>query len=97
LTGSLATAFSAGKGAVEQTSKSLDNEFEKILQQSKDKLEAQRTVDRQKNETLLTDANKQLAAAQYALSQFQQQSGIDKLETKQQTLQGTLQCQQSTD
>jgi hypothetical protein len=90
LTGSLATAFNAGKDNVEQMSKSLDDQYDTARQQSKDKLDAQRAADRQKNETLLSDANQQLAAAQNALTQFQQQSGIDNLETENQSLQGTL-------
>ena len=56
-------------------------------QQSKDKNEAQRDVDRQKNEALLSDAYQQLAKATNALCSFQQQSGIDKLENERQ---GTL-------
>ena len=43
-------------------------------------------MDRQKNEALLSDANQQLAKAANALAQFQQQSGIDKLENERQTL-----------
>ena len=90
LTGSLATAFNAGKGDVEQMSKSLDDQYDTAHQQSKDKIEAQRAADRQKNEALLSDTNQQLAAAQNALTLFQQQSGIDELEREHQSLQGTL-------
>ena len=90
LTGSLATAFNAGKDNVEQMSKSLDDQYDTAHQQSKDKIEAQRAADRQKNEALLSEANQQLAAAQNALTLFQQQSGIDQLENENQSLQGTL-------
>ena len=86
LSGSLATQFDAGKNSVEELSKALENQLDATRQQSKDKNEAQRDVDRQKNEALLSDANQQLAKAANALAQFQQQSGIDKLENERQAL-----------
>jgi chromosome segregation ATPase len=90
LSGSLATRFDAGKNSVEELSKTLENQLDAARQQSKDKNEAQRDVDRQKNEALLSDAYQQLAKATNALAQFQQQSGIDKLENEQRSLQRQL-------
>ncbi len=90
LEGSLATAYVAGKATVEEMSKSFDDQFDAARQQSKEKIETQRAADREKNEILLGDANQQLVLAQNALAQFQQQSGIDKLEREQQSLKGAL-------
>ena len=78
LSGALATQFNAGKNSVEELSKTLENQLDAARQQSKDKDDAQRAADRQKNEALLSDANQQLANATNALAQFQQQSGIDQ-------------------
>jgi len=90
LSGSLETQFDAGKNSVEELSKTLENQHDAVRQQSKDKNEAQRDADRQKNEALLSDANQQLAKAANALAQFQQQAGIDELENDQRSLQRQL-------
>ena len=90
LSGASATQFNAGKNSVEELSKTLENQLDAASQQSKDKNDAQRAADRQKNEALLSDANQQLAKAANALSQFQQQASIDKLENEQRSLQRQL-------
>ena len=90
LSGALATQFNAGKNSVEELSKTLENQLDAARQQSKDKNDAQRAADRQKNEALLSDANQHLANATNAFAQFQQQSGIDQLENERKTLLGQL-------